>query len=117
VKHYLYRAAEANDTEPIPVLLMTETVRNAMRRAFMMTKNIIVVAAMFMFALTVGILTANLAESGNDRVSGPTIGMRATPDSLSATPATGSIAAGGVVPTPSLVHFPLQRAGGLRFHF
>jgi hypothetical protein len=41
--------------------------------AFMMTKNIIVVAAMFMFALTVGILTANLAESGNDRASAPTI--------------------------------------------
>src|SRR5262249_29560042 len=39
----------------------------------MMTKNIIVVAAMFMFALTVGILTANLAESGNDRASAPTI--------------------------------------------
>jgi len=39
----------------------------------MMTKNIIVVAAMFMFALMVGILTANLAESGNDRASGPTI--------------------------------------------
>jgi hypothetical protein len=39
----------------------------------MMTKKIIVVAAMFMFALTVGILTANLAESGNDRASGPTI--------------------------------------------
>jgi len=39
----------------------------------MMTKNIIVVAAMFVFALTVGILTANLAESGNDRASGPTI--------------------------------------------
>jgi hypothetical protein len=39
----------------------------------MMTKNIIVVAAMFMFALTVGILTANLAESGNDRAGGPAI--------------------------------------------
>ena len=39
----------------------------------MMTKNVIVVAAMFVFALTVGILTANLAESGNDRASGPTI--------------------------------------------
>jgi hypothetical protein len=39
----------------------------------MMTKNIIVVAAMFLFALTVGILTANLAESDNDRASGPTI--------------------------------------------
>src|SRR5438445_8368686 len=44
---------------------------------FMMTKNIIVIAAMFMFALTVGILTANLAESGNDRASGPTIGTLA----------------------------------------
>jgi hypothetical protein len=43
----------------------------------MMTKNIIVIAAMFMFALTVGILTANLAESGNDRASGPTIGTLA----------------------------------------
>ena len=39
----------------------------------MMTRSIIVVAAAFMFALTVGILTANLAESGNDRASGPTI--------------------------------------------
>ena len=39
----------------------------------MMTKNIIVVATMFMFALTVGILTANIAESDNDRGSGPTI--------------------------------------------
>jgi hypothetical protein len=39
----------------------------------MMTKNIIVVAAMFMFALTVGILTANLAESGNVGASGPAI--------------------------------------------
>jgi hypothetical protein len=38
-----------------------------------MTKNIIVVAAMFLFALTVGILTANLAESDNDGASGPTI--------------------------------------------
>ena len=37
----------------------------------------IVIAAMFMFALTVGILTANLAESGNDRASGPTIGTLA----------------------------------------
>jgi hypothetical protein len=43
----------------------------------MMTKNIIVVAAMFLFALTVGILTANLAESDNDRASGPTIHTRA----------------------------------------
>jgi hypothetical protein len=39
----------------------------------MMTKGIIVAAAAFMFALTVGILTANLAESGNDRASAPTI--------------------------------------------
>ena len=39
----------------------------------MMTRNIIIVAAMFMFALTVGILSANLAESGNDRASAPTI--------------------------------------------
>ena len=36
----------------------------------MMTKNIIIVAAMFLFALTVGILTA---ESVNDRASNPTI--------------------------------------------
>jgi hypothetical protein len=43
----------------------------------MMTKNIIVVVAMFLFALTVGILTANLAESGNDRTSSPTIGTLA----------------------------------------
>jgi hypothetical protein len=43
----------------------------------MMTKNIIVVVAMFLFALTVGILTGNLAESGNDRTSGPTIGTLA----------------------------------------
>jgi hypothetical protein len=41
--------------------------------AFMMTKHIIVAAAAFMFALTVGILSASLAESGNDRASGPTI--------------------------------------------
>ena len=32
----------------------------------MMTKGIIAVAAAFMFALTVGILTAKMAESGND---------------------------------------------------
>ena len=38
-----------------------------------MTKGIIVAAAAFLFALTVGILTANLAESGNDRASNPTI--------------------------------------------
>jgi hypothetical protein len=43
----------------------------------MMAKNIIIVAAMSLFALTVGILTANLAESGNDRASGPTIGTLA----------------------------------------
>ena len=36
----------------------------------MMTKNIIIVVAMFMFALTVGILTV---DSGNDRASAPTI--------------------------------------------
>jgi hypothetical protein len=36
----------------------------------MMTKGIIITAAAFMFALTVGILTA---ESGNDRASNPTI--------------------------------------------
>ena len=39
----------------------------------MMTKGIIAIAAAFTFALTVGILTANMAESGNDRASGPTI--------------------------------------------
>jgi hypothetical protein len=39
----------------------------------MTTKGVMVAAAAFMFALTVGILTANLAESGNDRASGPTI--------------------------------------------
>jgi len=43
----------------------------------MMTKGIIVAAAAFMFALTVGILTANLAESGNDRATNPTIGTLA----------------------------------------
>jgi hypothetical protein len=43
----------------------------------MMTKAIIVVATAFVFALTVGILTANLAESGNDRASAPTIGTLA----------------------------------------
>ena len=36
----------------------------------MITKGMIVVAVAFMFALTVGILTA---ESGNDRASSPTI--------------------------------------------
>ena len=39
----------------------------------MMTNGIIVAVAAFMFALTVGILTANLAESGNDKATGPTI--------------------------------------------
>jgi hypothetical protein len=39
----------------------------------MMTKGIIVAAAAFMFALTVGILTAKIAESGNDRASNPTV--------------------------------------------
>ena len=39
----------------------------------MMTKSIIAVAAAFILALTVGILTANLAESGNDRASNPTV--------------------------------------------
>ena len=43
----------------------------------MITRAIIAVAAAFLFALTVGILTANLAESGNDRDSGPTIGTLA----------------------------------------
>jgi hypothetical protein len=38
----------------------------------MMTKAIIVVAA-FMFAMMVGVLTANMAESGNDKASTPTI--------------------------------------------
>jgi hypothetical protein len=39
----------------------------------MMTKGIIAVAAAFMLALTVGILTANMAESGNERAGNPTI--------------------------------------------
>jgi len=39
----------------------------------MMTKSTIAVAAAFMFALTVGILTAKIAESGNDRAGNPTI--------------------------------------------
>jgi hypothetical protein len=39
----------------------------------MMTKGIIAVAAAFIFALTVGILTAKMAESGNDTASNPTI--------------------------------------------
>jgi len=43
----------------------------------MMTKNIIIVAAAFLFALTVGILTADLAVSDNDRASGPTHGTLA----------------------------------------
>jgi hypothetical protein len=43
----------------------------------MMTKNIIVVTAAFIFALTVGIMSANLAESGNDMASAPTIGTLA----------------------------------------
>jgi hypothetical protein len=41
--------------------------------ASMMTKGIMAAAAAFMFALTVGILTANLAESGNDKASAPTV--------------------------------------------
>jgi hypothetical protein len=36
----------------------------------MTTKSIIITAAAFMFALTIGMLTA---ESGNDRASSPTI--------------------------------------------
>ena len=36
----------------------------------MMAKSIIAVVAAFLFALTVGILTA---ESGNDRASNPTV--------------------------------------------
>jgi hypothetical protein len=39
----------------------------------MVTKNIIAVVAAFLFALTVGMLTANMAESGNDKASNPTI--------------------------------------------
>jgi hypothetical protein len=50
----------------------------------MMTKNIIIVAAMFMFALTVGILTA---ESSNDRASAPTISPR--PNSLASLESLG----------------------------
>jgi hypothetical protein len=38
----------------------------------MMTNGIIVVVA-FVFAMTLGLLTAKIAESGNDRASGPTI--------------------------------------------
>jgi hypothetical protein len=38
----------------------------------MMTKGIIVVAV-FAFAATFGILTAKIAESGNDKASSPTI--------------------------------------------
>ena len=41
--------------------------------ASMMAKGLIAVAAAFMFALTVGILTAKMAESGNDKASNPTI--------------------------------------------
>ena len=44
-----------------------------LRSLDIMTKSIIAVAAAFMFALTVGILTAKIAESGNDRASSPTI--------------------------------------------
>jgi ABC-type Na+ efflux pump permease subunit len=43
----------------------------------MITRAIIAVTAAFLFALSVGILTANLAESGNDRASSPTIGTLA----------------------------------------
>ena len=43
----------------------------------MIARAIIAVAAAFLFALTVGILTANLGESGNDRASGPTHGTLA----------------------------------------
>jgi hypothetical protein len=38
----------------------------------MMTKGIIAATAAFMFALTFGILTANLADGGNDKASAPT---------------------------------------------
>jgi hypothetical protein len=38
----------------------------------MMTNGIIVVVA-FVFAMTLGLLTAKIAESGNDRASSPTI--------------------------------------------
>jgi hypothetical protein len=40
-------------------------------------KGMIVAVAAFMFALTVGMLTANVAQSGNDRASNPTIGTMA----------------------------------------
>ena len=43
----------------------------------MITRVIIAVAAAFLFALTVGIMSANLAESGNDMASAPTIGTLA----------------------------------------
>jgi hypothetical protein len=38
----------------------------------MMTNGIIVVVA-FVFAMTLGLLTAKIVESGNDRASSPTI--------------------------------------------
>jgi hypothetical protein len=47
------------------------------QEAFMITRAIIAVAAAFLFALTVGILTADLAVSGNDRASGPPHGTLA----------------------------------------
>jgi hypothetical protein len=43
----------------------------------MISRAIIAVAAAFLFALTVGILTADLAVSGNDRASGPIHGTLA----------------------------------------
>jgi len=39
----------------------------------MMTKGIIVAVAAFMFTLTLGMLTAKVAQSDNDRASNPTI--------------------------------------------
>src|SRR5262249_17749493 len=60
----------------------------------MMTKGIIAVAAAFMLALTVGILTANMAESGNDRASNPTIRTLVLQDY--------SCARGGGRPAPGL---------------
>jgi hypothetical protein len=39
----------------------------------MMTKGIIAAVAAFMFALTLGMLTANVAQSDNDRASNPTM--------------------------------------------
>ena len=41
--------------------------------AFMTSKGIIVAVAAFMFALTLGMLTAKVAQSDNDRASNPTI--------------------------------------------